>query len=496
MEKSLSTNSLKTIVSHYSEFKDAVQKTADSDSQKKFTVSGLKGSLPSFFTVSFLERLSLLKKHALQYEGRTVTSGSDIFIICATEKDADECETDLQALLEDDTEILKFPWWGTVPCRPTAKGSVVFGKRAGVLSKLCVRNRNGKNRIIILTQRSVMSPVPPKDYLKKHILEIRKGQTVSIEELSNRLSSQGYLRVPRVQVRGEFAVRGEVLDVFLCDEPFALRLVFDFDTVEQIKLFDVETQSSRKNLESAVLYPKKEIVWNDEFVSKLEKLLENENSGIKNDFASYDFAKHNSDQKAAVDDAGHDIQKNVGPDALNNAQPDLRSGSKNERSVVKSESDVNERSDRYSSEAPESSQAPASSEAPESPELSKEPGVPVSASSENNGATDSETQNIHLSLTEEALKASENLLTELSVTGESEGEELFYGLLFEKKSCILDYAASDSAVFCFEHDRLMNACKLLEKEYESAYRTSRLLFPVPRRTPRYCWKNGFYRHDR
>ncbi|HUX14493.1 MAG TPA: transcription-repair coupling factor, partial [Spirochaetia bacterium] len=78
-------------------------------------------------------------------------------------------------------------------------------------------------------------------------------------------------RVPKVSVRGEYALRGEVLDVFVPGAEEPVRTVFDFDRVEEIKTFDPVTQGSTGKLSEFQLYPLKEVVWHEEELAAVER---------------------------------------------------------------------------------------------------------------------------------------------------------------------------------------------------------------------------------
>lgn len=87
-----------------------------------------------------------------------------------------------------------------------------------------------------------------------------------------------------------------------------------------------------------------------------------------------------------------------------------------------------------------------------------------------------------LELTEEAQKARGKLLSELKEKGESEGEELFYPVLWRKKDgskyTVLDYVSKNTAVFYYDFDRLTNMQENFDREYAGMYRTARLNMPV------------------
>jgi transcription-repair coupling factor (superfamily II helicase) len=94
--------------------------------------------------------------------------------------------------------------------------------------------------------------------------------------LAEILVSYGYTRVPRVQLRGEFALRGEVLDVQLGDESEAYRILFDFDQIESIRQFDPLSQSGLMGKKTElVIHPFKELVWTADRIEALKANLEN-----------------------------------------------------------------------------------------------------------------------------------------------------------------------------------------------------------------------------
>ncbi len=255
-------------------------------------IEGIQGSLHSFFIG---ELCSSIKSKHLQYikysqTGRHTSvspqytaSELDTVLIVPTEKEAQELLCDLHTVFTDASgtlwaEIYVLPWWGMVPYRPVAKGSVVFGERSSVLAKLSDPSRNAsysfaglKPRIYIITQRAMQTPVPPPSYIQNLLFSLTAGQTFDPVQLSEILIKNGYIRVPRVTVKGEFTLRGEVLDIFMPGEEYAHRIVFDFDTVSHIKLFDSETQSSVENLTELLIYPMKEVIWTDELIDSAEE---------------------------------------------------------------------------------------------------------------------------------------------------------------------------------------------------------------------------------
>jgi len=227
-----------------------------------YEIEGIQGGLHGFFLSEYLDAFPGL-----------------LLIVVPTEKDIESLTEDLD-LSGLESEIM--PWWGTMAYRPVPQGAVVFGERAARLAGLCIptgrytgqgAQDQSLPRILIITERAFLTPVPPPEYFSTLLYTITKGLSFDSAALAEKLSTYGYTRVPRVTVRGEFALRGEVLDIFMPGETDAHRIVFEFDTVEQIKAFNPSDQTSVESLERLVIYPAKEVIWDAGRIAALGKRL-------------------------------------------------------------------------------------------------------------------------------------------------------------------------------------------------------------------------------
>jgi transcription-repair coupling factor (superfamily II helicase) len=194
-------------------------------------------------------------------------AGGQFFVIVPHETAADDLSLDLA---NSGIPCVKFPWWGTAPYRELSPLSAVFAQRGKVLSELAM----GKPGIFIISERALLTPVPPRRYIEELLVSIKTGGKINTTSLARTLVSYGYTRVPRVQVHGEFALRGEVLDIFMGGDDEAYRILFDFDRVETIKQFDPVLQGTGSvKFSELTLRPVKEVVWTDDRIEALEKNL-------------------------------------------------------------------------------------------------------------------------------------------------------------------------------------------------------------------------------
>jgi transcription-repair coupling factor (superfamily II helicase) len=190
------------------------------------------------------------------------------FAVVPQESDAADLALDLAAA---GIPCTRFPWWGAAPYREMAPFSAVFGERAKVLCDLA----RGKPGVVIIPERAFLTPLPPPDYINSLLVSIRPGGNIDTTALAGTLAAYGYTRVPRVQLHGEFALRGEVLDILMGGDDDAYRVLFDFDRVESIRRFDPASQGSlggtgKETLPELLIRPMREVVWTDDRIETLE----------------------------------------------------------------------------------------------------------------------------------------------------------------------------------------------------------------------------------
>ncbi len=389
--KSLLSNSILSVTASWQDFLSDVKSIASFE-YFPASIEGLQGTSASFFIAHYLDSVRNRALSNMQYnatgrysdsnKAHSMDSSSlDLVIIVSTDKEAFDLRQDLETSFEDNVEVNILPWWGLVPYRPSSVGSAVFGQRSSVLAKLACHarqlNQQTKPRIFIVNQRSLQTPLPSPDYIRSLIFSLYKGEQIDPSALADKLTKIGYIRVPKVGVPGEFTLRGEVIDIFTPGEELPLRITFDFDEIEAIKSFNVETQATVDQKDNMLIYPMKEVVWNDELTERLRSV----------------FEKYGG----------------------------LSSAEK---------------------------------------------------------TSDSEENHFLLEMTKESKIASEKLLSELKSSGESEGEELFYPALWEKKYTVFDYISPSTTVFFLDFDRLNNMQENFDREYAGMYRTARLTMPV------------------
>jgi len=198
----------------------------------------------------------------------TITGGI-LLVVTADETEANSLVSDLSLFT---SKVVQFPWWGSMLYRGVSPQAEIFGRRASALARLVFANCT----ILVTTLRAALGFLPPPQTIRDSLIELRVGGGINTSELAASLGNFGYTRVSRVSVPGEFALRGEVLDIAPLGERKALRIVFSWDKIDELRHFDPLNQASTTSLTRIILHPLREVLWNEETVSALRTNLPDE----------------------------------------------------------------------------------------------------------------------------------------------------------------------------------------------------------------------------
>lgn len=113
---------------------------------------------------------------------------------------------------------------------------------------------------VITTFDALMNPMPAPKRFVKEVIQLETGEEVNLDELVKRLVELGYEKNYQAETRGEFSVRGGIIDIFPLTEENPFRVELWGDEIDSIRSFDPESQRSIENLEQIYIYPACELV--------------------------------------------------------------------------------------------------------------------------------------------------------------------------------------------------------------------------------------------
>ncbi|MDG2473864.1 MAG: transcription-repair coupling factor [Paracoccaceae bacterium] len=157
--------------------------------------------------------------------------------------------------------ILDFPAWDCLPYDRVSPNKEISCLRMSALTSLILDQP--KVDLLITTANAVSQRVPPREFIKTSSLVLQVGKSYNREQLISTLIDMGYLHSSTVTEKGEFAVRGGIVDIFPPSMEAPTRLDFFGDQLDQSKFFDVESQLSKESINKILLCPVSEFVLND-----------------------------------------------------------------------------------------------------------------------------------------------------------------------------------------------------------------------------------------
>ncbi|MFP5312323.1 MAG: transcription-repair coupling factor [Actinomycetes bacterium] len=167
-----------------------------------------------------------------------------VLAVTATGREAEDLSAALRAYLPADS-VAEFPSWETLPHERLSPRSDTVGRRLSVLRRLAHPESStaGRLRVVVAPVRAVVQPVVAGlgDLVP---VTLKVGQEVPFSDVVKKLADAAYARVDMVTHRGEFAVRGGIIDVFPPTEDHPIRVEFFGDEVDQMRWFAVADQRS------------------------------------------------------------------------------------------------------------------------------------------------------------------------------------------------------------------------------------------------------------
>ena len=189
-----------------------------------------------------------------------------LLVVTPRSSDADAIADGLRAYLGSD-RVVAFPPWETLPHERLSPQPATVGRRLQVLDRLVhPENHDDPVAAVVAPVRAVLQPMDPSLGRRGPLrLDTRTDGTGidGFDGLVEALAEMGYSRVGQVESRGEFAVRGGIVDVFPAAADHAVRVEFFGDDVESMREFAVGDQRSTGPVDQVVVDPARELVLDD-----------------------------------------------------------------------------------------------------------------------------------------------------------------------------------------------------------------------------------------
>lgn len=194
-----------------------------------------------------------------------------LIVVTSSSRGAEDLATELRTLHEN---VFEFPAWETLPHERLSPRSDTVAKRIHVLYEIEKQRREGTSThpIIVTPSRGLIHRFIA-DLAKSPLMELEIGQEIGLEKLVNNLSALAYTRTDLVERRGDFAVRGGIVDIFLPLSDHPVRVDFFGDEIEELSYFEVADQRTFQPVVGALhIYPCRELLLTESVKERAKKI--------------------------------------------------------------------------------------------------------------------------------------------------------------------------------------------------------------------------------
>jgi transcription-repair coupling factor (superfamily II helicase) len=195
-------------------------------------------------------------------------SQQPILVVTSSSRGAEDLAEDLRNL---HSTVLEFPAWETLPHERLSPRSDTVAKRIHTLAALRDLPEDS-HPIVVAPIRAVIHRFIAS-LAQEPLLTLELGQEISLTKLIQHFTALSYTRTDLVEKRGEFAVRGGIVDVFLPLSDYPIRIDFFGDEIEELRYFDISDQRTTKPVTGKIsIIPCRELLITDAVKARAEQI--------------------------------------------------------------------------------------------------------------------------------------------------------------------------------------------------------------------------------
>lgn len=230
-----------------------------------------KGKVPA--SVSGLSGIH--KAHLLYY----LAQRYKVLCICDDEASATRIAQDINQMAENELAVVftqkDYALAGVETASPEYEQ-----RRLRALSRI----QSGQSKVLLCSAEATTQPTIAPDVLLENTLTLKPETALDIGEFTRSLINLGYARYAQVEGRGQFSVRGDIIDVYPVNAVMPIRIELWGDDIDTISTFDIESQRRIDTLKSVSISPARELlIANDELCEAIEVLIEKASGKLKDE---------------------------------------------------------------------------------------------------------------------------------------------------------------------------------------------------------------------
>lgn len=175
----------------------------------------------------------------------------------------------LLSLLVDHTKVALFPSDEMIRAEMVAENNELSSARIFTLNQIV----NNEVDIVIASPSSLLRYLPPVDLFKSANIKFKVNETINLKQLTSTLVRLGYRRVNKIDQSMQFALRGDIIDIFSLNHDNPIRIELFDDEIESIRFFNIATQTSFEKVDEVSILSASDLILLEEEKEEAYKFL-------------------------------------------------------------------------------------------------------------------------------------------------------------------------------------------------------------------------------
>jgi transcription-repair coupling factor (superfamily II helicase) len=204
-------------------------------------------------------------------------------------------------------EAIYYPAKDAIFYSADVHGNQITGERLRCISRIINHSCTGEGVLtVVTTMDGIADRLIPVERFKEAVITLDYSSEIDTERLAKKLVSMGFVRTGMVENKGEFAIRGGIIDIFSYTDEAPVRIELWDTEVDSIRMFDVESQRSIERLQSYSIFPATEYIFTED---ELKNGLYNIKEECDKQLECFDYGKRKRTKEQI--EAGNNLNKLV-----------------------------------------------------------------------------------------------------------------------------------------------------------------------------------------
>lgn len=204
-------------------------------------------------------------------------------------------------------EAIYYPAKDAIFYSADVHGNQITGERLRCISRIINHSSTGEGVLtVVTTMDGIADRLIPVERFKEAVITLDYSSEIDTERLAKKLVSMGFVRTGMVEDKGQFAIRGGIIDIFSYTDEAPVRIELWDTEVDSIRMFDVESQRSIERLQSYSIFPATEYIFTED---ELKNGLYNIKEECDRQLECFDYGKRKRTKEQI--EAGNNLNKLV-----------------------------------------------------------------------------------------------------------------------------------------------------------------------------------------